>query len=101
MHAGGLEFGFFRAFLFSFSQFLLFTSLMLHDKMGQNFSLGKHILSFCLFYDKKENGNFCSPWLYCIRVSKLSLRKLSFWTKQIKGTIKSGLKLEPESICWY
>lgn len=35
-------------------------------------------------------------------MSKLSLRNLSlhnFWTKQIKGTLKSRLKLDPESTC--
>lgn len=44
---------------------------MLHDKMSQNFSLGKHILSY-LFYDEKENGNFFSPRLYCTTESKFS-----------------------------
>lgn len=86
---------FFQVFLFQFACYQVLS--ILHDKMGQNFSLGEHILAYFV----KENGNFCSPWLYCIIVSKLSLGNLSlhnFWTKQIKGTSKSGLKSEPESI---
>ena len=52
---GGLEFGFLPGFSFSvlFTLSACFQVLsILHDKMGQNFSLGEHILSYVCYIIK-------------------------------------------------
>lgn len=45
---GGLEFGFLSGASFQFVTLLAYHQFLsiVHDKMGQNFSLGKHILSY-------------------------------------------------------
>lgn len=60
---GGFEFGFLSGVFFFFPpvfhnachQFLS----ILHDKMGQNFSLGEHILSY-LLYNKRKMETFAT-----------------------------------------
>lgn len=87
---------------FQFCTILLITNLMLHDKMGQNFSLGKHILSYLVCFTKKRKMETSAALGSIVSNSQNSLwGNCHFWTKQIKGTHKSGLNLEPDSICWY